>query len=428
MTYKQTLDYLFSQLPMYQRIGPAAYKANLDNTIALSEYLGKPERNFKSIHIAGTNGKGSVAHMIASVLQEAGYKTGLATSPHLKDFRERIKINGKEIPEKAVISFVHDHKAFFEKLQPSFFEMAMALTFSYFASQKVDVAIVETGMGGRLDSSNIITPELSVITNIGLDHTRFLGDTIPKIAQEKAGIIKQDIPVVIGRTQHETFLVFKETAGAKKAPLYFADNMLSIGAIKHEVQEGRNYMRVSIRNRGNYLLDLPGKYQAENVLCALAAIDVLKLGGIFILSEDTVRRGLARVIKNTGLKGRWQQIGKNPVIICDAGHNADGITYIVKQLMSIPHTKLHIIFGMVDDKERATILKLLPVNASYYFCRPSVPRGLDASNLQEEAARYGLNGKAYNTVSEALSESKTNAQPTDLIFVGGSTFVVADVV
>ncbi len=427
MIYQQTLDYLFSQLPMYQRIGPAAYKANLDNTLALSEYLNKPERDFKSIHIAGTNGKGSVAHMIASVLQEAGYKTGLATSPHLKDFRERIKINGKEIPKREVIGFVRDHKTFFKKLQPSFFEMAMAMTFSYFANQKVDVAVIETGMGGRLDSSNIITPELSVITNIGLDHTRFLGDTIPKIAQEKAGIIKQNIPVVIGRTQNETLHVFKETADKKKAPLYFADNMLGIDSINHNLQDGRNYMCVYIKNRGAYILDLLGQYQAENLLCTLAAIDVLKLGSNFMVSDDVAKKGLAKVSMNTGLKGRWQQIGQKPGIICDAGHNADGIRYNVKQLMSIPHTKLHIVFGMVDDKERAALLKLLPEKASYYFCRPSVPRGLDAQKLQQEAAGFGLKGKAYDTVKEALSQSKKSAQPTDLIFVGGSTFVVADV-
>ncbi len=365
--------------------------------------------------------------MIASVLQESGYKTGLATSPHLKDFRERIKINGKMIPKKEVINFVRLHKSFFEKIQPSFFEMSMALTFSYFSSQQVDIAVVETGMGGRLDSSNIITPELSVITNIGLDHTRFLGDTIQKIAQEKAGIIKQDIPVVIGRTQNDTRDIFIEIAEKKNAPLYFADQILSIDSTRQEVQDGVTLLEISVRNRGLFMLDLLGQYQVENLLCTLVALDLLKLGGKFVLSDDVVRRGLANVVKNTGLKGRWQQIGQKPRIICDAGHNADGIKYIVKQLMNIPHTNLHIVFGMVDDKERVGILKLLPIKASYYFCRPSVPRGLDAQILQKEASGYGLHGKAYLTVSEALAESKSNAQPADLIFVGGSTFVVAEV-
>lgn len=428
MTYEQTLEYLFSQLPMYQRIGPAAYKANLDNTLALSEYLNRPERDFKSIHIAGTNGKGSVAHMIASVLQDAGYKTGLATSPHLLDFRERIKINGKMIPKKEVIRFVHHHKSFFEKLQPSFFEMAMALTFSYFASQKVDIAVVETGMGGRLDSSNILTPELSVITNIGLDHTRFLGDSIQQIAGEKAGIIKKNIPVVIGRSQKETYEVFKETANQKNAPLYYADKMLSINTIEIDILDGKSYLKTGIGNRGSFLLDLHGNYQAENLLCALAALDVLKLGSQFVFSEKDVRTGLANVVKNTGLKGRWQEIGKKPRVICDAGHNADGIKHAVRQLLEIPHTQLHIVFGMVDDKERSAILELLPQGASYYFCRPSVPRGLDAHKLKREAEGYGLFGNAYNSVKEALAASKRRAKPTDLVFVGGSTFVVAEVV
>ncbi len=428
MTYQQTLDYLFSQLPMYQRMGPAAYKANLNNTLALSEYLNHPENDFKSIHIAGTNGKGSVAHMIASVLQEAGCKTGLATSPHLKDFRERIKINGKVIPENEVAKFVRDHKAFFEKLQPSFFEMAMALTFKYFSDQKVDIAVVETGLGGRLDSTNIITPELSVITNIGLDHTNLLGNTIQKIALEKAGIIKKNIPVVIGRTQKDTKDIFETIANQKNAPLHYADRMFSLGSTENVVREGVDYMLVGVRNTGSFLLDLHGHYQGENLVVALAAIDVLKLGGKFLLSDEDVKNGLKNVVRNTGLKGRWQQIGKRPGIICDAGHNVDGIKYIVKQLMNIPHAKLHMVIGMVDDKERTGMLKLLPKQATYYFCRPLVPRGLDAEKLRIEALAYGLHGKSCNTVKEALALAKHNAQPKDMIFVGGSTFVVAEAV
>ncbi len=431
MNYQQTIAYLFSQLPMYQRIGPAAYKANLDNTIALSNYLGNPEKRFKSIHIAGTNGKGSVAHMLASVLREAGYKTGLATSPHLKDFRERIKINGALIPEDFVIEFVSKHRAFFEKLKPSFFEMTMALTFDYFAYEEVDVAVVETGLGGRLDSSNIITPELSVITNIGLDHTHLLGNTLAKIAVEKAGIIKDKVPVVIGRKQADTYSIFQSIARGKNAPLIAADSLFTVRHVGSECLDDRVYLRIELLSKDKseaYLLDLHGHYQAENLVCAMAAIKTLAGDNKFHISDEAINIGLRSVVVNTGMMGRWQQIGRQPQIVCDAAHNVDGIRYVVQQLNGLTYTRLHIVFGMVDDKERAEILQLLPQKGQYYFCKPSVPRGLDAETLAAEARNAGLQGIVLNTVQEALGQARLNADRDDLIFVGGSTFVVADVV
>ncbi len=429
MNYGETLDYLFSQLPMYQRIGAAAYKANLDNTIALSNYLGNPEKKFKSIHIAGTNGKGSVAHMLASVLQEAGYKTGLATSPHLKDFRERIKINGQLISENEVADFVSRHKDFFEKLKPSFFEMAMAMTFDYFAREQVDIAVIETGLGGRLDSSNIITPEVSVITNIGLDHTHLLGDTIEKIAYEKAGIIKEGVPVVIGRKQDDIQHVFQDISGTKNARLVEAGKLFSLLNAEMARVDGVDYFHVELqsdRKRWSLLLDLAGKYQPENLVCAVAALQTLSEGGKFAIPDVAIHEGLKRVIKNTGLYGRWQQIGHRPAIICDTAHNADGMKHVIRQLMGMPFNDLHIVFGMVDDKERAAILELLPKQAKYYFCRPAVPRGLLASVLAEEAKHFGLHGDVYKDVNESLKQAKMNAAENDLIFVGGSTFIVAE--
>lgn len=429
MNYHETLDYLFSQLPMYQRIGAAAYKANLNNTIALSNYLGNPEKKFKSIHVAGTNGKGSVAHMIASVLQAAGYKTGLATSPHLKDFRERIKINGALISQNEVVDFVRLHKGFFEQLKPSFFEMAMALTFDHFARQQVDIAVIETGLGGRLDSSNIIIPEVSVITNIGLDHTHLLGDTLEKIAYEKAGIIKEGVPVVIGRKQDDIHHVFLEIARTKKARLVEAGALFSLLKVEKETIEDVNYLRVELQSANknwSLLLDLAGQYQSENLICALAALQMLSEGGRFIVPDVAIHEGLKHVVLNTGLYGRWQQIGCRPAIICDTAHNADGMKHVIEQLMQMPHNALHIVFGMVDDKERAAILNLLPKNARYYFCRPDVPRGLSASVLADEAKQYGLYGNVYESTTESLRHARIEAAANDLVFVGGSTFVVAE--
>lgn len=430
-SFQQTLDYLYSQLPMYQRIGPAAYKANLDNTIALSEYLDHPEKKIKTIHIAGTNGKGSVAHMAASVLQEAGYRTGLATSPHLKDFRERIRINGKPIPKKDVIDFVKKHKAFFEQLRPSFFEMTMAMTFDYFAGEQIDVAVIETGLGGRLDSSNIIMPELSVITNIGMDHTSLLGDTLEEIASEKAGIIKAETPVLIGRRQKEVCHVFENVAARNRAPIYYADDIFEVHSLSQVNLNGSGYIKATMRHAQttcNVLLDLLGNYQVENLVTVMAAILILNKYKKLVIPDGAIIRGLRKVVKNTGLKGRWQQIGQRPRIICDAGHNPDGINYIADQLKTTPYEHLHMVIGMVDDKDRKAVLECLPKPASYYFCRPSVPRGLDPGVLASEAAAVGLQGKAYATVNEALQTARLKAAPDDLIFVGGSTFVVAEVV
>ncbi len=431
MDYRETLDYLFSQLPMYQRIGPAAYKADLNNTIALSHRLGQPEKNFRSIHIAGTNGKGSVAHMMASVLQEAGYKTGLATSPHLKDFRERIKINGKLIPEDEVTRFVNGHRSFFSRLQPSFFEMAMAMTFHWFAEQKTDIAVIETGMGGRLDSSNIILPELSVITNIGMDHVQFLGPELTDIAREKAGIIKQGIPVVIGQRQAAVQHVFEGAAAKQKTDLTFASDHFSVHGSRTVVVNGRPRLVAQVTHQGKaceYSTDLTGHYQLHNLVTVLGAFCVLNRAGRMKVPHDAIKAGLQNVMENTGLLGRWQQIGRRPDIICDAGHNAEGIGMVFDQLAGIPHHTMRVVFGMVDDKERASIIALLPKQAVYYFCRPPVPRGLDARRLASDAGFSGLRGKAFDTVKEALAAAKKDASPNDLIFVGGSTFVVAEVV
>ncbi len=431
MSYKETLDYLYSQLPMYQRIGPAAYKASLDNTLALSQHLQHPEKTFLSIHIAGTNGKGSVAHMMASALQEQGYKTGLATSPHLKDFRERIKINGTLIPKSEVMRFVKWHKAFFEKIKPSFFEMTMAMTFDWFARQNVDIAVIEAGMGGRLDSSNVITPELSVITNIGYDHVQFLGKELPVIAKEKAGIIKPGVPVIIGKRQAGVQEVFYRTAARLKAPLWIASDLFEVLDHRTEVKNNCPVLCANILHRGKvsgYCLGLQGLYQLDNLITVLASFDVLNITGKLLVNNDSIHTGLQHVVRNTGLKGRWQQIGKRPVIICDAGHNIDGLEHTMRQLAGISRNKLLIVFGMVDDKERAAILKMLPKEASYYFCKPSVPRGLDAKKLATDAGIWGLCGKAFNSVPEALAAAKKDASANDLIFVGGSTFVVAEVI
>ncbi len=430
MTYKETIDYLFSQLPMFQRIGAAAYKANLDNTLALSRHLGNPETAFRSIHIAGTNGKGSVSHMLASVFQEQGYRTGLATSPHFSDFRERIKIDGKMIPEVEVVHFVNQHKAFFEQLQPSFFEMTMAMTFHWFAEQRVDIAIVETGMGGRLDSSNILTPELAIITNIGFDHVRFLGPGIKDIAREKAGIIKQGVPVIIGKRQAEVQEVFAEVAARQKAQLTVAADHYILN--KHIMVEdaGKKYLQVEMMHDGKvetFDVGLSGLYQTENLVTVLTACETINSAGKFFLSDKAIRKGLKLVVENTGIKGRWQQIGSNPRVICDTGHNPDGIDQIVRQLKTLPHKRLLMVLGMVDDKDLPEILKRLPPKAAYYFCRPAVPRGLDAKKLETDAGFFGLEGRSFDSVSKALAAAKKDATADDLIFVGGSTFVVAEV-
>ncbi len=432
MNYQETLEYLFSQLPMFHRIGPAAYKANLDNTLALSQHLGKPETKFRSIHIAGTNGKGSVANMLASVLQQQGYKTGLATSPHLKDFRERIRINGQMIPKREVASFIGQHRSFFERLNPSFFEITIALTFDYFARQQVEIAVIETGLGGRLDSTNIVSPEICIITNIGLDHMNLLGDTLPKIAAEKAGVIKEGVPVVIGKYQPEIHHVFEEVAAGKNAPLFLAKDYFETAFAEIKEYQGQPLQYITFKSpsgeRKTLATDLMGSYQEENLAAVLTAVELLNRGGGVSVSDNALREGLCRVQQNTGFKGRWLQIGKRPRIIVDTGHNADGLQQVIKQLSKLNFEKLHIVLGMVDDKDITGVLSLFPQTAQYYFCKPDVPRGLDAQKLGAKALEHGLYGETFTSVKMALQAAKGRASARDLIFVGGSTFVVAEVV
>ena len=427
MTYQQTLDFLFSQLPMYQRVGKAAYKADLKNTLALDEYFGHPHKNFKTIHVAGTNGKGSLSHMLTSVLMEAGYKVGLYTSPHLIDFRERIRINGKMVSEQFVVDFVQDNKKIFEEIKPSFFEMTVAMAFDFFAKQKVDIAVVEVGLGGRLDSTNIITPELSVITNISLDHTDLLGDTIEKIAFEKAGIIKKGIPVVVSQTQAETEQVFIEKAKEVCAPIVFADKIRRVTNSSTN-SNGEKMFSVEVIEDDSveeFTLDLLGNYQQKNIVGVLAATDILCEKGYSISSEN-IRNGLSKASVNTGLLGRWQKLSESPLIICDTGHNVDGISSIVKQIEATPFEKLHMVIGFVNDKNIDGILQLLPKNAEYYFTKASIPRAMDEKQLAQRAKHYGLTGESFSNVKSAIEFSKTKSNPNDLIFIGGSTFVVAD--
>lgn len=430
MNYQQCLDYLYARLPMFQRIGPAAYKANLDNTHALAAHLQHPENQFKSIHIAGTNGKGSVAHLLASVFQEAGYKTGLCTSPHLKDFRERIRINGEKIPEAYVADFVSTHQPFFDQLNPSFFEVTIALAFAHFATEKVDMAIVETGLGGRLDSTNIITPQLSVITNIGLDHTNLLGNTLEAIAREKAGIIKPGIPVVIGRSQKETRPVFLEKAN--QSPVMFAEETCEIQNPENIYKNQELLLKAQIRESQKIThieCPLTGTYQYENLCTVYTAVKQINQDGNFSIPEQAMRAGIRNVVKNTEMAGRWQVLQQNPPVICDTGHNADGIKVVTHNIGKIPHRHLHFVLGMTNDKDVEDILGLLPQqNTSYYYCRPDVPRGLSEDILYEKATRMGFRGEKYASVRTALQKALSNAQNNDLVFVGGSTFVVAEVV
>jgi dihydrofolate synthase / folylpolyglutamate synthase len=429
-TYQEILDYLYGQLPMFQRTGPAAYKDNLDNTIRLDEMYNFPHRSFKSIHVAGTNGKGSVSHMLASVLQEAGYKTGLYTSPHLKDFRERIRVNGEMITEEAVVKFTESFlmKNETEKMEPSFFELTVSMAFDYFRTMQVDVAVIEVGLGGRLDSTNIITPEVSVITNISFDHMALLGDTLPKIATEKAGIIKKNIPVIIGESSPETSTVFEQIANNVGASLVFADQFYE-AAYGMLTIEGKQSMNIGSNEMVVYPdlhVDLLGIYQRFNVPTVLKTIDVLNENG-WNLTENSIRRGLVNTIRNTGLMGRWQVIGYNPLTICDTGHNPAGIKLVVEQINQTAWEKLHIVIGMVNDKDQNEVLSLLPVSAQYYFTKATIPRATDPEELSIKAAKFGLIGKCYPFVRQALSEALANAGKNDLVFVGGSTFVVAEV-
>lgn len=428
MNYAETLDYLYGKLPMYQRIGHAAYKADLNNTIEICRQLGNPEKKIRTIHIAGTNGKGSVSHFLASILQSAGYKTGLYTSPHLKDFRERVKINGKMISRKKVIDFLSANKEIFEKIQPSFFEMTVGLAFDYFAKEKTDVAVIETGMGGRLDSTNIIMPELSIITNIGYDHELFLGNTLKKIAGEKAGIIKRKTPVVIGETHTETKQVFIEKAKTENAEIIFADTVFEI----EERKRTDKYYEFDLLKKNATILQklqsqLTGIYQKKNLKTVAAAVDMLRKKG-FNISENHFRNGLKNVVSTTGIMGRWQKLSSSPLAYCDTGHNIDGIKQVLAQLALIPYTKLHFVLGMVSDKKTEPILQLLPKNAEYYFCRPAIPRGLSEAELLDKAIRFGLKGHAFPSVTTAYRAACSNAGQNELVFVGGSTFVVAEIV
>jgi dihydrofolate synthase / folylpolyglutamate synthase len=432
MNYQQTLDFLYSQLPMFHRIGPAAYKANLDNTWALANHLGNPEKKFRSIHIAGTNGKGSVAHMLASVFQEAGYKTGLCTSPHLKDFRERFRINGEMMPESYVTRFVQTNMDFFGQIKPSFFEMTIAMTFAWFAEQKVEIAIIETGLGGRLDSTNIITPELSVITNVGLDHMNLLGNTIEEIAREKAGIIKTGIPVTAGKCRNEVMQVLRKKAEETGSEIFFADQNVRVELTGFTFVDGERFMEGLIHRKTGWVefqCPLTGTYQLENIGTVFQAVDVVSQAGRFPVSEIAFAKGLKNVITNTGMAGRWQILSQKPMVICDTGHNADGIRYVVENINLTPYNHLHFVLGMMNDKDIKGILTLLPHNnTTYYYCKPDVPRGLSVDELEREAGKLGFKGMKFESVSEALSHAKSMASEDDLVFIGGSTFVVAEVV
>lgn len=423
MNYQETLDWLFSQLPMYQREGKAAYKANLDNTLYLDRYFHHPHQQFRTVHVAGTNGKGSVSHMLASILQEAGYKTGLYTSPHLKDFRERIKINGEMIDEQYVIDFVEDNKAVFAELHPSFFEMTVAMAFKYFADRQVDIAVIEVGLGGRLDSTNIIRPLVSVITNISFDHMALLGDTLEKIAREKAGIIKEGVPAVAGIRDKEYDFVFEKKAAEVHAPLSFASDKWQIEAEGDGVYNAR---RTSGWEFPHLSCELKGGYQVKNIPTVLEAILPLREQGVHITDEQ-VRTGIAHVIQNTGLFGRWQTLCTHPLTVCDTGHNIDGLSEIVKQLGKCRYERLHFVLGMVNDKDIDHILCILPKNAVYYFTKASIPRALDEHVLAEKAHAAGLEGKCYPTVAEAYAAARKNATEEDMIYIGGSTFIVAEV-
>lgn len=405
MNYQETLDWMFNQLPMYQIQGASAYKKDLTNANLISNHLGNPEKKVQSIHVAGTNGKGSSSHMLASILQVAGYKVGLYTSPHLKDYRERIKINGVMIPEVFVCDFINENKTFFETNDLSFFEMSVGLAFDYFAKEKVDVAIIEVGMGGRLDATNIITPLVSVITNIGFDHMQFLGNTLEAIAFEKAGIIKPNIPVVIGEYTTETKPVFLTKAIENNSKIYFASDLISI----------------------DYPSDLIGDYQIHNKKTVIQTVDLIQQQGLFKISDQNILSGLLNVITNTGLQGRWQQLGSFPKIICDTAHNKNGLEIVLKQIQNEKFENLHIVLGVANDKDLNEILPLFPIEAKYYFCKPNIPRGLEANLLSDNAAKFNLNGQVYNSVSESYKNAILNSKTSDFIFIGGSTFVVAEI-
>lgn len=405
MTYKKTIDWMFHQLPMYQRQGKSAFKKDLTNIKLLAAHLNHPERQFKAIHVAGTNGKGSVCHILASVLQEAGYKVGLHTSPHLKDYRERIKINGQLIPKAFITEFIRSNKGFLKTHKLSFFEMSVGLAFAYFAMKKVDIALIETGLGGRLDSTNIIAPELSIITNIDLDHTHILGESLPLIAQEKAGIIKPNTPVVIGEKNKITSPVFEEKSKKMHSELYYAEHKAD----------------------NSYTTDLKGAYQKQNIQTAAKAISILKQNK-WNINEEQIKNGFKHVLKNTGLQGRWHQINARPKTICDTAHNKASLTYVLNQLQEEHFRQLHVVLGMVSDKDYSSLLSLFPEEAKYYFSTPQIPRGLSTETLKKEAQKHNLNGSSFPTIKAAYKAAQRGAKTQDLIFIGGSTFTVAEVV
>lgn len=428
MTYQQTIDYLFNRLPMFSRIGAAAYKKDLTNTLALCEFLGNPHHKIKTIHIAGTNGKGSTSHMLAAILQSAGYKTGLYTSPHLRDFRERFRINGQMIPESFVVDFTQRIQPAIDAIEPSFFEITVAMAFDYFVQEEVDIAVIETGLGGRLDSTNVITPEISVITNIGYDHMNLLGDTLDKIAFEKAGIIKPGIPAVVGETNAETLPVFEKAAEAKQAPLLLAEYLRYAADWKYQ----HHQLVVEVAHKGNdnrttYTLDLPGYYQTKNLITVLEAVHQLQLKG-WKLPTPVVQQALREVKKLTGLHGRWEVVHTKPLLVLDVGHNEDGIRQIVAQLELTEYRHLHIVTGMVRDKDVDHALALLPKEAVYYFTKAQIPRALPENELAEKGHAHGLQGNQYPTVNEALQAAMHAAHADDLVLVCGSIFVVGEVV
>ncbi|MDP4222580.1 MAG: Mur ligase family protein [Bacteroidota bacterium] len=427
MDYKQTIEFLYSQLPAYHRIGKAAYKNDLGNSLVLDSYLGHPHTKYKTIHVAGTNGKGSVSHMIASVLMEAGFKTGLCTSPHLTDFRERIKVDGKMIPEDAVTDFVNEHRGYLNNLKPSFFEMSVAMALDYFATAGVDVAVIEVGLGGRLDSTNVITPVASVITNIGHDHLDLLGNTLEKIAVEKAGIIKPKVPVVISETQEEIGDIFITKAEEAGSEIWFADQNYSCILGNPEYSKSTRAYTIEDKLSGVSFTNesgLSGDYQAKNIQAVFQTFRVLD--AIFPVTYETIMTGIHKVFENTGLSGRWQVAGRNPLIICDTGHNLEGIDYVAAQIRKIPATKVHMVIGFVSDKDISSMLPLFPEDAIYYFTKASVQRALDEKLLLVKANACGLKGKSYPDVKSAIIAARRAASPKDLIFIGGSTFIVAD--
>ena len=428
MNYEEALSFLFSSLPMYQRVGKVAYKSNLDQTLELDEYFGHPHRAFRSIHVAGTNGKGSVAHMLAAVLQSAGYRTGLYTSPHLKDFRERIRVNGDMILPERITDFVNEHADFIEKIKPSFFEMTVAMAFDHFRREKAEIAVVEVGMGGRLDSTNIIRPVMSVITNIGMDHSQFLGDTLYKIAREKAGIIKPGVPVVIGQEQDEVSAVFRRRAEESGSSLYFADREYRV---EYSLQSPEGKQVLQVRREGepdvhSIAVDLLGLYQQKNLVTVLKSIDILRDLDLKI-PDQQMKEGLENIASITGLRGRWEIIGHNPLIVCDTAHNPDGLREVISQVRQTACKNLHIILGMVDDKEPGRLLAELPPEATYYFTQASIPRAMDREKLAREAMKFGLYGQLCPSPARAMEMARADAGREDMIFAGGSTFLVAEI-